>query len=163
MDLLILITLGTNDKSFVRLLNEVQKLIDQGKITDRVVVQAGVTEFKSSTMEIFDPIPFSQFDDLINQCDLLITHGGVGSITTGLKKGKTVIAVPRLAQYGEHVNDHQLQIIDNFDKAGYIIGLADVSQLEEALVTAKTFTPNAYQSNTENMIALVKQCIEESL
>lgn len=163
MDLLILITLGTNDKSFVRLLNEVQKLIDQGKITDRVVVQAGVTEFKSSTMEIFDLIPFSQFDGLINQCDLLITHGGVGSITTGLKKGKTVIAVPRLAQYGEHVNDHQLQIIDNFDKAGYIIGLADVSQLEEALVTAKTFTPNAYQSNTENMIALVKQCIEESL
>ncbi|MBQ7038463.1 MAG: hypothetical protein IJN61_05095 [Clostridia bacterium] len=160
---MILITLGTNDKSFVRLLNEVQKLIDQGKITDRVVVQAGVTEFKSSTMEIFDLIPFSQFDDLINQCDLLITHGGVGSITTGLKKGKTVIAVPRLAQYGEHVNDHQLQIIDNFDKAGYIIGLADVSQLEEALVTAKTFTPNAYQSNTENMIALVKQCIEESL
>lgn len=163
MDLLILITLGTNDKSFARLLNEVQKLIDQGKITDRVVVQAGVTEFESSTMEIFDLIPFSQFDDLINQCDLLITHGGVGSITTGLKKGKTVIAVPRLAQYGEHVNDHQLQIIDNFDKAGYIIGLTDVSQLEAALATAETFTPNAYQSNTENMIALVKQCIEESL
>ena len=158
---MILITLGTNDKSFVRLLEEVERLIAAGKITDRVVVQAGVTEFTSSQMEIFDLIPFSEFDGLINQCDLLITHGGVGSIITGLKKEKTVIAVPRLAKYGEHINDHQLQIIDNFNKAGYIIGLTDVSQLEEALTTAETFAPNTYQSNTENMIALVKKCIEE--
>ncbi len=158
---MILITLGTNDKSFIRLLREVEKLIDENKITDRVVVQAGVTEFQSSKMEIFDLIPFSQFDDLISQCDLLITHGGVGSIITGLKKGKTVIAVPRLAKYGEHLNDHQLQIIDNFNEAGYIIGLTEVSQLEEALSAAKTFTPNTYQSNTENMIALVRTCIEE--
>ena len=158
---MILITLGTNDKSFVRLLQEVERLIAEGKITDRVVVQAGVTEFTSSQMEIFDLIPFSEFDNLISQCDLLITHGGVGSIITGLKKGKTVIAVPRLAKYGEHINDHQLQIIDNFNKAGYIIGLTEVSQLEDALATADTFTPNAYQSNTENMIALVKKCIEE--
>lgn len=161
MDILILITLGTNDKSFARLLEEVQRLINEKKITDRIVVQAGVTEFRSSKMEILDLIPFLEFDDLINQCDLLITHGGVGSIITGIKKGKTVIAVPRLAKYGEHVNDHQLQIIDNFDKAGYIIGLTEVSQLEEALSAAKTFTPNKYQSNTENMISLVKKCIEE--
>ncbi len=158
---MILITLGTNDKSFVRLLEEVQRLIDDKKITDRIVVQAGETEFKSDDMEILDLIPVVEFDDLISRCDLLITHGGVGSIITGLKKGKTVIAVPRLAKYGEHVNDHQLQIIDNFHKAGYIIGVTEVSQLEEALLTAETFAPGEYHSNTENMIALVKKCIEE--
>ena len=158
---MILITLGTNDKSFVRLLKEVQNLIDQNKINDRIVVQAGVTEFKSDDMEILDLIPFSKFDDLINECDLLITHGGVGSIITGLKKGKTVIAVPRLSKYGEHVNDHQLQIIDNFTKAGYIIGITEVEELESALLKAKTFAPLKYQSNTDNMLALVKKCIEE--
>lgn len=161
LDLLILITLGTNDKSFVRLLEEVQRLVDEKKITDRIVVQAGVTQFRSADMEIMDLIPFAEFDALVSQCDLLITHGGVGSIITGLNKGKTVIAVPRLAKYGEHVNDHQLQIIENFHKEGHIIGLTQVCQLEEALLTAKTFTPKGYCSNTENMISLVKKCIEE--
>ena len=31
------------------------------------------------------------FDKLIKQCDLLITHGGVGSIIAGLKNNKKVI------------------------------------------------------------------------
>ena len=51
--LMILVTLGTQDKQFPRLLKAVQKAIDEGKINDRVVVQAGHTEFESSQMEIF--------------------------------------------------------------------------------------------------------------
>ena len=61
------------------------------------------------------------FDKLMNECDLLITHGGVGSIISGLKKNKKVIAVARLAKYKEHMNDHQKQIVDNFSDAGYIL------------------------------------------
>ena len=65
-------------------------------------------------MKIFDLIPMDEFDEMIKKCDLLITHGGVGSIITGLKNNKKVIAAARLSKYNEHVNDHQLQIIDNF-------------------------------------------------
>ena len=34
---------------------------------------------------------------------------------------KNVIAAARLSKYNEHVNDHQLQIIDNFSRENYNI------------------------------------------
>ena len=154
---MILITLGTQDKPFYRLLEAVQKQIDAGIITDKVVVQAGCSsDFKSNDMEIFDLIPMDEFDKLISECDILITHGGVGSIITGLKNNKKVIAAARLCEFGEHVNDHQLQIIENFEKAGYILSLNDFDKLDKILKKAKKFKANKYKSNTDNFINLLR-------
>lgn len=158
---MIFVTLGTHDKPFNRLLEAVQKQIDLGNINDKVIVQAGATKFVSKDMEIFDLISMTKFDELVSKCDLLITHGGVGSIMTGLKKGKKVIACARLAKYKEVVNDHQKQIIENFDKTGYIIGVTNLDDLDKALKRVKDFKPKRFVSNTENMIKLVKEKIEE--
>ena len=102
-----------------------------------------------------------ELKELKEECDLLITHGGVGSIVDALKKDKIVIAAARLAEYGEHVNDHQLQIIKNFGEAGYIIPLDDFDSLDEAIKKAKKFKPNKYKSNTVNMINLVEELINK--
>ena len=101
-----------------------------------------------------------EFDKLISECDLLITHGGVGSIITGLKNNKKVIAAARLKQYGEHTNDHQLQIIENFSNSGYILNLNDFDKLGDLIKSAKTFKPKKYKSNTNNFIKLIKKEIE---
>ena len=149
---MIFITLGTQDKPFNRLLEAVQREINNGNIKDKVVVQAGCTKFKTDDMEIFDLIPMDDFDKIMKECDLLITHGGVGSIVGGLNKNKTVIAAARLEKYGEHLNDHQLQIISNFTKAGYILNLEDFDKLADVLEEAKTFKPKKYKSNKGNFI-----------
>lgn len=162
VDLLILVTLGTQNNSFVRLLEEIQKLIDEGVIQEQVIVQAGTTKFKSEQMEILDFIAIDKFDELMQSCDTLITHGGVGSIITGLNHNKKVIAVPRYQKYGEHVNDHQMEIVENFNDKGYIIGLKDVSQLKEAFEKLNSFVPQKYKSNTANMIKLVKSHIDQA-
>lgn len=159
---MILVTLGTQDKSFKRLLEAIQNQINLGNIKEKVVVQAGYTKFKSNDMEIFELIPMDEFDSLIKECDLLITHGGVGSIITGLKNNKKVIAAARLEKYGEHTNDHQLQIIDNFTKAGYILPLDDFDKLDEVLKNVEKFSPNKYQSNTKNMQKLVEDYINST-
>ena len=78
-------------------------------------------KYETSNMEMFDLIDREAFNKLVNECSLLITHGGVGSILTGLKANKKVIACPRLFKYKEHINDHQTQIINEFAKAGYIL------------------------------------------
>ena len=160
---MILITLGTQDKKFYRLLEAVQKQIDSKIIKDRVVVQAGCSsDFKTKDMEIFDLIPMDDFDKLINECDILITHGGVGSIITGLKNNKKVIAAARLEKYGEHTNDHQLQIIENFSNSGYILKLNDFDKLGELLKNIDKFKPKQYKSNTKKFIKLIEKEIEKS-
>ena len=157
---MILVTLGTQDKGFERLLNAIQKQIDNGNIKDDVVVQAGHTKFESKDMKIIDLIPFDEFDKLIENCDILITHGGVGSIITGLKNNKKVIAAARLAKFKEHTNDHQLQIVKNFSKKGYILSLENFDELDVLLKKVKTFVPNKYKSKTDEMIEIIKEYID---
>ena len=158
---MILVTLGTQDKTFVRLLDEIDKLINKGIIQDKVIVQAGFTKYTSDNMEIFDLIPQDEFNNLMSKADLVITHGGVGNIISALEKNKKVIAVPRLAKYKEHINDHQTQIIAKFNALGYIIGLQDVDELDMALKKVKKFKPQKFVHDNSKMLNLVSQLIDK--
>ena len=157
---MILVMLGTQNNSFHRLLEKIDDLINKGIITDEVVVQAGYTKYESNNMKIFSLISQEELEELIEKADLVITHGGVGSIISSLKKGKKVIAVPRLHEYQEHVNNHQKEIIETFDKKGYIIGIQDVNQLEEAIEKSKDFIPEKYQSNNKKMLNIIENFID---
>lgn len=85
---MILVTLGTQDKPFTRLLKAINKEIEKGTIQEEVIVQAGCTKYESQNMKILDYIPVDEFSGLVNKADLVITHAGVGSILTALKQGK---------------------------------------------------------------------------
>ena len=159
---MILVMLGTQNNSFHRLLEEIDKLIKNGKIREEVVVQAGYTKYKSTNMKIFNFISSDELDKLEQQADCIITHGGVGSIIGSIEKDKKVIAVPRLKQYGEHVNDHQLDIVQSFDKLGYIIGITEVSQLSNALQKVEAFQPKKYIQNTGKIISIVQDFIDNN-
>lgn len=158
---MIFVTLGTQDKPFNRLLEAIKEQIDKRNIKEKVIIQAGCTKFKCDYMEIFDLVPMDDFDKYMQEASLIITHGGVGSIINGLNKNKTVIAVPRLAKYGEHVNDHQVQIVENFDKEGYIIGIENLDNLSDALKKAKKFKPKKFKSNRDKMVNLVCELIDK--
>lgn len=153
---MILVTLGTQKQPFTRLL----ETIDKSDINDRIVVQAGYTKFESKKMEIFEFIPYDEMTKLINECDLVITHGGTGSIIMPLKKDKKVIACPRLMKYGEHVDNHQTQIVDVFSEEGYIMALNENDDLNEIYQKSLKFNPNKYVSNTENFIKNIKKEID---
>lgn len=158
---MIFVTLGTQDKSFHRLLEAIDKAIEKGEIKEKVIVQAGYTKYESKNMEIFDLISPDEFSKLIEECDILITHGGVGSILTAVKKGKKVIAAARLKKYKEHTNDHQKQIIKEFEKEGYLLELKDFNQIGKTLKKLEKFKQKKFKSNTKEMINLIDNLIEE--
>ena len=158
---MILVTLGTQDKSFTRLLDEIQNQINLGNIKDKVIVQAGHTKYDSEDMEIFDLIDREKFSELIGKCDLLITHGGVGSILTGLKNKKKLIVCPRLSKYGEHVNDHQVQIVNKFYEAGYILKYEEDDDFKDVLYKVEEFEPKIFKSNTDNFVKIIKKFIDD--
>ena len=159
---MILVLLGTQNNSFHRLLEKIDELIEKKVIKEKVVVQAGHTKYESKNMQIFSLIPQEELEKYQEKADLIITHGGVGSIVSSIKLGKKVIAIPRLHQYQEHVNDHQKKIVKSFSKKGYIIGINDVEELEEAIYKAHEFIPNKYETREgENrIIKIIEQFIE---
>jgi UDP-N-acetylglucosamine--N-acetylmuramyl-(pentapeptide) pyrophosphoryl-undecaprenol N-acetylglucosamine transferase len=55
-------------------------------------------------------VPHDELSDAIAAADVVVAHSGTGAALTALEVGKTPVLVPRLARFGEHVDDHQLQI-----------------------------------------------------
>ncbi len=159
---MIFVTLGTQDKEFTRLLEAIDREIEKGNIKERVVVQAGYTKYESKNMEIFDLIPTDEFNKYVKNADLIITHGGAGSILTAIKNNKKVIAAARLYKYKEHTNDHQKQIVKEFADEGYILELRDFNKLGKLIEKSKSFTPKKFVSNTPNMVKLIEDYIEDT-
>ncbi|MBE6158528.1 MAG: exopolysaccharide biosynthesis protein [Firmicutes bacterium] len=157
---MIYVSLGTQDKKFPRLLQEVDKLIDKGIIKDEVVAQIGQTEYESKNMKLYDYLSKEDVLKYMNESRFIICHGGVGTILDALKLNKKVIAVARLKLYKEHVNDHQLQIIREYTKLGYI--LDGTYDLEKAIFDVNEFIPNRYVSNNENFIKQLEDYIDNN-
>ena len=163
---MILVLLGTQNNSFYRLLEEIEKNVESGNIKEEVVVQAGYTKFEPKTqkqkIKVFNTIPKKELEELIEKSNLVISHGGVGSMVTANQKGKKVIAVPRYKKYHEHVNDHQVETIEIFAKKGYVMPLKNVQELEQAIKDIKCFEPVIYKKDEEsNIIGIIEKFIGE--
>ena len=159
---MILVLLGTQNNSFVRLLDAIQNNIDKKVIRDKVIVQAGFTKFESKDMEIFSLMDKDRLSELQDKADLIITHGGVGSIISSLKKGKKVIVVPRLKKYGEHVNNHQLQIARRFGEEGYVKYVINLKNLAKTISKIDKFEPRKYETTESNVVSIVENFIDSN-
>lgn len=153
---MVLVTVGTQKQSFDRLFNLIRNSKELKK--EELVVQRGYTKCNNSKrIKAFDFIPLDQMEDYISKADLVISHGGVGTIFSAIKKGKKVIAVPRLAKYGEHINDHQIEICEALEKEGYILYYKDeIDDLDELIKKAKTSNFEKYDSN-DNYIQILRK------
>lgn len=155
---MILVTLGTQDQKFYRLLDA----LENSKVKDKIIVQAGgSSDYQSKKMEIFRFIDYKEMEKYIDEADLIITHGGTGSIIMPLQKGKKVIACARLEKYGEHINDHQKELVSVFAEEGYILEFSDGDDIDDLIKKSKSFKPKKYVSNTENFIRNLKSIIDE--
>lgn len=157
---MIFITLGSQKFQFNRLLREVDRLIGKGVITDDVFAQVGYSDYAPKQFEYKQFLDREEFAGCEAKADIVITHGGTGAIIGAVKHGKKVIAVPRLAKYGEHVDDHQLQIIEQFKNQNLLAGIDDCSELEDALIYVDTHNFDSYTSNTQTIIDSIETFIE---
>jgi len=160
---MIFVTLGTQDKPFKRLIKAVERQIDLGNITEEVIVQSGCTDYKSDKMKIINYMNGEEFNKYLKEASVIITHAGVGTIIKSLEENKKVIAAARKMVYGEHVNNHQQQILDNFSIKGYILPLRSFRKLNEVLDKVESFKPEKFESNNEAFCNSLEKEIEAIL
>ncbi len=130
---MIFVCTGSRDYQFNRLLQAIDGLVERKVITDHVIAQIGGSDYQPKHYEYYDFIAADQFKKYQMEADLIISHAGTGALIGALKLGKQVIAVPRLAKYNEHIDDHQTQISGVLAKEGYLREVLDMDQLEGIL------------------------------
>ena len=111
---------------------------------EKIVVQAGHTEYESDKIEIFDFISAEELKKLYDQADYIVTHGGAGSVFQAIKASKRTLIFPRLQKYGEHVDDHQLQLADKLEKLGYLMVFHDGDEMVDIFAKLKNFKMKDY-------------------
>lgn len=160
---MIFITLGSQKFQFDRLLKKVDELVEQGIINDKIIAQIGASEYIPKHYEYVKFMDREKFAETMDQCSVVITHGGTGVIIGAVKKGKKVIAVPRLAQYGEHVDDHQLQLLQQFDDLKIICACYDLDKLDDYYQELEQMEFRPYVSNTQVIIDSIDEYLQTLL
>ncbi|MGL5021064.1 MAG: PssE/Cps14G family polysaccharide biosynthesis glycosyltransferase [Mycoplasmatales bacterium] len=154
---MIFITVGTQTHNFKRLF----KYVDKYSFKDEVIIQYGHNNIDTN-YESFDFT--SDIEKYFKQSDVIITHGGVGSIIQGLKLNKKVIVLPRLKNSNEHVDDHQLEICNKLKEENLIVLVNNYKEFKSALDNINSIKLDSFKSNTEyfndNLLIKIEQLIK---
>ena len=131
---MIFVTVGTHEQPFNRLLEQIDKLVENGVITEEVIVQSGFCTYKPEHCIYQKLFTYTEMEKYVLNARIIITHGGPSSFLMPLKIGKIPIVTPRKFKFGEHINDHQV----NFSHAvasriGNIIVVEDMEKIEEVI------------------------------
>lgn len=153
---MIFVTLGSQKFQFDRLLKYIDNLMDKKVISEAVFAQTGYSSYKPKNFYFENFLTREDFAKKIDLARVVITHAGTGAIITSLKSGKKVIAMPRLQKYGEHVDDHQQEIVSNFATRNFIINVQDEKELEEALQKIDYFDFEQFYSNNKLYLEYLK-------
>lgn len=125
---MIFVTVGTHQQAFQRLLDGLVNLPD-----DELVVQYGYGRPPLGTEEAAAFFGYREVLERMERARVVVTHAGVGSILTALRVGHTPVVVPRLHSFGEHVDDHQVELVRRLEEEGRVLAAWDISELAGAV------------------------------
>jgi UDP-N-acetylglucosamine transferase subunit ALG13 len=115
---MILVTVGTEQYAFNRLMDWISVLIHYQIIQEEIVVQYGSSTKLPQGVKIYKYLKEDKFAELISQARLVISHCGEGSILQLEDLSKPYILVPRSQRLKEHIDDHQVELALALSKIG---------------------------------------------
>ncbi len=128
---MIFVTVGTHQQPFVRLVEALAALP-----SEELVVQHGPAPAPAGVAKAVPFLSFPEMLDNFDRADVVVTHAGVGSILLATNAGHVPIVVPRLKERGEHVDDHQVHLINELERDNRVKVVWDTSRLAEAVAAA---------------------------
>lgn len=143
---MIFVTVGTHEQQFNRLVEYMDRL----GLDEEVIIQSGYSDYIPQYCKSEKMLSYQKMLELVEQARIVITHGGPSSIMLPLQMGKIPIVVPRQKEYGEHVNDHQLEFVKKISKSIDIIPVYDIQDLGEIIRRYESIAAGRVKLKTNN-------------
>lgn len=130
---MIFVTVGSTD--FDPLIERMDELAPD--LDDEVVMQIGLGQYTPENGRCFRFAP--SLDPYIAQADLIVGHGGLGTIVEALELGKRLVSVVNPTTYDRH-QEHLLSL---FEAQNHLIWCRKLGDLAQAIQQAQDaqFTP----------------------
>lgn len=134
---MITVTFGTIPYEFDRAVKWISILVEKGIISEPLVVQYGITDTSPlqdyPQISLYSIVSSREMEKLVEKSRLVISHAGQGSTRFLAEKKSSFILIPRLAIYGEHIDDHQLLFAQSVEPLG-VKHCLSLETLEESII-----------------------------
>jgi UDP-N-acetylglucosamine--N-acetylmuramyl-(pentapeptide) pyrophosphoryl-undecaprenol N-acetylglucosamine transferase len=137
---------------FDRMIEMVATLKADGTIWEDVVFQTGIGGFNPPNTTSFETLPFEAIKNYLRDADIVVCHGGTGSVITSLREGCRTIVIPRVLEKGEHYDNHQQEITNAFAARGLVFPANSLEELSSALQSARSVNPISATTNPGRLI-----------
>ena len=162
---MIFVTVGTHEQPFDRLIKIIDKMVEDKKIKEEVIIQKGYTDYEPMHCTSYKLISYDEMQKYINEARIVITHGGPSSFIMPLQIGKIPIVVPRMEKYKEHVNDHQVEFARAVsERQRNIIVVNDVNSLDYTITNYDDIIssmPTSLKSNNAQFCTNFARIVDE--
>ncbi|NWG29869.1 MAG: hypothetical protein HXY29_00040 [Rhodocyclaceae bacterium] len=155
------VTVGNARQPFRRLLDVVAAHL--ALLPHPVVVQHGHTPFVAPNCRTVDFLSMQEYADHIAQARVLIMHAGAGSLIHAIEAGKRPIVMPRLERYGEHVNDHQMELASALAQQRRVVLIASGQELVGALRIVLSDRPDSRSRRSQEAGGRMVDLLRETL
>ncbi len=139
---MIFVTLGTQKFQMNRLIKAIDDIAPS--LSEEVLIQKGWSDYEPKNCRYVEFLDAAEYNRMIDECSLLVTHAGVGTLVYGVNAEKPIIVVPRMNRYLEHVDDHQRQIARAFASKGCVLCCEDVGELKDYIDKARDYEFKPY-------------------
>ncbi|WP_010175498.1 glycosyltransferase [Bacillus coahuilensis] len=133
----------------------IDEFCDEGILKGEDVLFQCVDNYTPRNYKKFTLISDDDFKKILNEADVVVAHAGTGTVTSTLKLQKKLILFPRLVEYGEHGDNHQLDLCNLFESQNYVMVAKNKEELKSCLLGISSFNPKPFISNNDNINEII--------
>lgn len=153
------VPLGTQKFPFGRIITALNELVEQGEYKpEEIVMQSALYPVKPN-FTAFGLIPNEDFNRYMKEAEVVVTHSGVNSIISCMEMGKPLVICPRLHEYGEHVDNHQMEIATLMHEKYDVLVCTDMKELPALIEQAKTHKYQSWVSHRAELLDAIRGLI----
>jgi len=132
---MIFVTVGTQ-LPFERLIRAVDEIAPYLK-GEKIIAQTNGGNYIAQNIECKSYFTADEFNTIISQSRMIISHAGTGSIISALTHKKPIIIMPRRASLKEHRNEHQLATAKKMEELKFVNVTYNEHQLQKLILTGE--------------------------
>ena len=165
-NIMIFFTVGNEYRNFQRMTNLVTEISPEFP-KEEIFYQFGHSllnnEFsKNVTSQRF--LPREQFERLITNSRLVITHAGAGTLLKCFEQNICPLVLPRRLELNEHLNNHQLDILNEFCKQNLCINIDKLNIQEIIFIMNKRSQKNPDKIKfNELLLKKLKESVDRNI
>jgi UDP-N-acetylglucosamine transferase subunit ALG13 len=163
---MIFVTVGNSIKGveFYRLINKIDEIA--GELREEVVAQIGFIDKYPKNIKWFNYLSFTEVLSYFERASIIIGHSGVGTVITAITYKKPLILVPRSSTFGEHFDDHQMELAEQLRGMEGIFIVDDIENLKTTVLEVRerirqNLVQPRFSEERQRLLSFIKDYVQE--